>query len=251
MALSINGPGSTLIVGDSLISTGSSICRFRFADGARVCTADGRQSSVKLSSNPCQLTVVSDGCVYVALFGGHVVALSPHIEPCSVIGEGRLHISSGVTGVCVSADAVFVSESMAHCVSVFRRVDGAFVRRIGSLGGGTVDGQLSWPGALCLTAAGRHIAVTDLGNHRVAVFSVTGEFVRNVGAGVLKTPHGIACSVFDELVVADRGNGCVRVFSDVGDLLKTFGEGDFTGVVIAGDTVLSQDCTGERCVVWV
>jgi hypothetical protein len=191
---------------------------------------------------------VSDGCVYVALFGGHVVALSPHLEPCGVIGEGRL---SGVTGVCVSVDAVFVSESMAHCVSVFRRVDGAFVRRIGSPDGGTVDGQLSWPGALCLTAAGRHIAVTDVGNHRVAVFSVDGEFVRNVGAGVLKTPHGIASSAFDELVVADRGNGCVRVFSDVGELLKTFGEGDFTGVVIAGDMVLSQDCTGERCVVWV
>jgi hypothetical protein len=41
----------------------------------------------------------------------------------------------------------------------------------------------------------------------------------------------------------------VRVFSDGGDLLKTFGEGDFTGVAMHGDTLFAQD-RDEKCCVW-
>jgi hypothetical protein len=70
----------------------------------------------------------------------------------------------------------------------------------------------------------RHVAVADLDNHRVSVFSVDGEFIRHVGVGVLSHPMGVAVSAFDELVVADSSNGCLRVFSSTGDLLATVGD---------------------------
>jgi hypothetical protein len=77
------------------------------------------------------------------------------------------------------------------------------------------------------------------------VFSVEGVFIRHVG--VLKNPHGVACSAFDELVVADCYNKRVIVFT-VGDWLKTMGCGDFTGVAIHGGTIFAQDSTSEKCV---
>jgi hypothetical protein len=69
----------------------------------------------------------------------------------------------------------------------------------------------------------RHVAVANHWSSRVSVFSIDGQFIRNVGVSVLTRPEGVACSAFDELIVADTGNHRVVVFSDVGDLLMTFG----------------------------
>jgi hypothetical protein len=98
---------------------------------------------------------------------------------------------------------------------------------------------------------GRHVAVAEVGNHRVSVFGVTGRFVRHVGVGVLSNPRGVACSTFDELVVADTGHRCVRLFSDAGEVVKSFGDGDATGVALRGCTVYVQECDTSRCVVYV
>jgi hypothetical protein len=96
--------------------------------------------------------------------------------------------------------------------------------------------------------ASRHGDVTSQSpNNRVSVFSVEGEFVRHVGVGVLKYPHGVACSASDELVVADAGSGRIVVFSASGELLTTVGCGAFTGVAIHGGTIFAQDHKNEKC----
>jgi hypothetical protein len=149
--------------------------------------------------------------------------------------------------VCADHDIIMVSEAAAHRISVFKRGDGALLRRFGSEGSG--DGQLRWPLGLCFMSGDRHVAVADYKNHRVSILSLEGEFVRHVGAGKLKDPHGVACSAFDELVVADYGNKRVAVFSASGELLKTVSGGDFTGVAIHGGTIFTQDYK-SKCILF-
>ncbi len=95
----------------------------------------------------------------------------------------------------------------------------------------------------------RHVAVAEIGNHRLSLFCIDGEFIRHVGVGILKEPFGVACSAFDEVVVADSNSRRVVVFSDVGELLMTFGDGAFTGVAVHGSTVFAQNLA-TQCVVW-
>ncbi len=163
-----------------------------------------------------------------------VQVLTPTLDFHAFIGVGQL--TAGPAGVCANADIVVVSEAAAHAISVFNRCDGALLRRFGSEGSG--DSQLIWPRGLCFMLP---TAVA------LSVFSVEGEFVRHIGVGQLKVPHGVACSASDQLVVADFGNNRIFVFSATGELLKTIRNRLFTGVAMRGDTVFVHD-SGEKCV---
>jgi DNA-binding beta-propeller fold protein YncE len=176
-----------------------------------------------------------------------VQVLTPRLDFHGFVGVGQL---LGPCGVCADDDVIVVSEADAHRISVFKRSDGALLRRFGSQGSG--DGQLYNPGGLCFTSGHRHVAVADAGNDRVSVFSVEGEFVRHVGVGELRHTHGVACSAFDEIVVADRGNLRVVVFS-ASEMLHTMRDGAFTGVAIHGATIFAQtyDVASDECVVFV
>jgi hypothetical protein len=81
------------------------------------------------------------------------------------------------------------------------------------------------------------------------VFSIDGEFIRHVGVGVLNSPHGVACSTFDELVVADTTNRRVVVFSRGGEVLTTTPCGSVQGIAMHGGAIFAQDYGDERCVV--
>jgi hypothetical protein len=187
-------------------------------------------------NNPAQVCIAPDGFVFVAdSANSRVQVLTPSLDFHGFIGEGLL---SGLVGVCATTDVVIVSEYRRCCIAVFNRVDGELLRRFGCEGSG--DGQLGFPGGLCFMSGDRHVAVAEGTNHRVSVFSVDGEFIRHVGAGLLKTPHGVACSAFDELVVPDHGNRCLRVFSATGDVLATVAAVAFTGVAVHRSTVFAS-----------
>jgi DNA-binding beta-propeller fold protein YncE len=190
--------------------------------------------------------VASDDFVFVADSGNkRVQVLTPRLDFHGFVGVGQL---SGPSGVCADDAVIAVSETTAHRVSVFTRCDGALLRRFGSYGG-SGDGQLNWPQGLCFMSDHHHVAVAELMNDRVSVFSVEGEFVRHVGVGMLHDPSGVTCSAFDELVVADRGNSRVVVLSAGGELLSTMGNGDFAGVAMRGGTIFAQTYHSGKCVV--
>jgi hypothetical protein len=175
-----------------------------------------------------------------------VQVLTPGLSLHGRLGEGVLWSPAGV---CANTDVVVVCEPDDNRVSVFSRGDGALLRRFGCEGSG--DGELRFPTSLRFVHGDRRVAVADLENDRVSVFSVDGEFVRHVGVGLLNGPLSVVCTPCDELVVADSENRCVRVFSDTGELLMTFGDDDFQGVALLGNTVLAQAAQGSRCVVFV
>jgi DNA-binding beta-propeller fold protein YncE len=96
---------------------------------------------------PQQACVAHDGFVFIAEYGNNrVQVLTPTLDFHGFIGQGQLERP---VGVCANADVVVVSESDAHRVSVFKRRDGALLRRFASVGRGS--GQLMAPCGLCYT----------------------------------------------------------------------------------------------------
>jgi DNA-binding beta-propeller fold protein YncE len=246
--VAVSRDGSTLLVSD--YSGGSSaIHAFRISDGSRLRVIGTRGDGPLQFKGPRQVWVASDDFVFVAEYGNErVQVLTPRLDFHGFMGVGQL---SGPVGVCADDDVIMVSEENAHRISVFKRSDGALLRRFGCRGTG--DGQLKNPLALCFMSGHRHVAVADAGNDRVSVFGVEGEFVRHVGVGKLSLPAGVACSAFDEIVVADWCYNRVVVFSASGEMLHTMRGGAFTGVAIHGGTIFAQTCdiavVSDECVV--
>jgi tripartite motif-containing protein 2/3/tripartite motif-containing protein 71 len=244
--VAVSVDGATLLLSDSKWRSSHTVHVFSLAavrSGRRVLGGLG-DGPLQLNG-PRQVCIAPDGFVFVAEYGNHrVQVLTPDLAFHAFIGQGQL---KGPFGVCANADVVVVSEFDMHRISVFNRADGALVRQFGCEGGG--DGQLMFPHALCFISGGRRVAVADETNRRVSVFSIDGEFIRHVGAGVLRGPSGIAASAYDELVVADRVNCSLYVFSAAGDLLTSVGDRRFTGVVVRGGSVFGVDV--DAGVVWV
>jgi DNA-binding beta-propeller fold protein YncE len=240
--VAVSRDGCTLLVSD--YDGGShAIHVFRVVDGSRLRVIGSRGDGPLQFKKPRQVWVASDDFVFVAEYGnGRVQVLTPTLDFHGFVGVGLL---SSPVGVCANDAVVVASEYAAHRISVFRRCDGALLRRFGCRGSG--DGQLSFPRGLCFMSGHRHAAVADHENSRVSVFSVEGEFVRHVGVGKLRYPSGVACSAFDEIVVADAGNDLVVVFSVSGEILHTMGDGRFTGVAIHGSTIFAQTYFNDKC----
>jgi DNA-binding beta-propeller fold protein YncE len=241
--VAVSRDGSTLLVSGWKVGS-HAIHTFRVGDGSRLRVIGGAGDGPLQFNQPRQVWVASDDFVFVADDGNdRVQVLTPRLDFHNFVGVGQLIRPSGV---CADAAVIVVSACNAR-ISVFKRRDCTLLRRFGSEGSG--DGQLHWPQGLCFMSRHSHVAVADCGNDRVSVFSVEGKFVRHVGVGTLRSPTGVACSAFDELVVADNGSSRVVVFSASGETLHTMGRGDFTGVAIHGGTIFAQESVSEKCVV--
>jgi tripartite motif-containing protein 2/3 len=243
--VAVSRDGSTLLVSD--YHGGShAIHEFRVADGLRLRVVGGEGDGPLQFNGPRQVWIGPDDHAFVAdCSNNRVQVLTPRLDFHSFVGVGQLSLPNGV---CADDAVVVVSEQNAHRITVFRRSDGALLRRFGSLGSGV--GQLHCPQGLCFTSGQRHIAVADQGNSRVSVFSMDGDFVRHVGVGELSNPCGVACSASDELVVASYGSSCIVVFSASGDMLKTVGSGHLSGVTVHRGTVVAQDDLNSKCLLF-
>jgi tripartite motif-containing protein 2/3/tripartite motif-containing protein 71 len=243
----VSRDGRTLLVSDYMGGS-HAIHEFDVLDGSRRRVV-GRQGDGPLQFRyPSQVCIAPDDFVFVAELGNRrVQVLTPTLDFHCFVGVGQL---SHPIGVCANADVVVATELGKQCIVVFRRGDGALLRRFGSFGDGY--SQLLSPDALCFMSDHEHVAVADSENCRVSVFSIAGDFIRHVGAGVLSYPRSVACSAFDELVVADSFNRRVVVFSASGEPLKTMGSSAFRGVVVHGGAVYVHDPDGggDKCVVF-
>jgi DNA-binding beta-propeller fold protein YncE len=243
--LAVNRDGSTLLFTDGIGS--HAIHAFSVADGSRLRAVGSRGNGPLQFSIPQQIWIAPDGFAFVADFIlGRVQVLTPSLDFHGFVGVGSLHYPAGV---CANADVVVVSGSFpVSRISVFNRRDGSLLRRFGTFGSG--DGELNTLCGLCFINDDRHIAVADIRNNRVSVFSVDGQFIRHVGVGVLNNPRGVACSTVHELVVADSGNRRIAVFSASGDFIATsYVDGGCTDVAVHGSTVFALSGRSQ-CVVF-
>ncbi len=110
--------------------------------------------------------------------------------------DGDLYVLDGAAGTVSQYSAANVLKSV-----------------IGSSGAGR--GQLLSPQALAVGLDGL-IYVADTGNNRVQVFDSSGSVVRQIGAGLLSSPRGVAVTG-ESVVVSDTGNGRLQLFGSDGN----------------------------------
>ncbi len=77
-----------------------------------------------------------------------------------------------------NTDVIAVSEEMKHRIRVFAWADGSVLAQFGRVGWG--PGKLRFPRGLRLLCDGNELVVADSDNHRLCLFTVTGEFVSTV-----------------------------------------------------------------------
>lgn len=115
-----------------------------------------------------------------------------------------------------NAGAIVVSESSSHRISVFSWADGTVRAQFGSRG--DCPGQLLWPRGIRLLADGSGVMVADCNNHRLCVFTMSGDFVTEVGSKkqCLCYPHdALECVVDGSFIVASsQHNSLIKVNRD-------------------------------------
>jgi len=141
-------------------------------------------------------------------------------------GVGNGHFQSPSGGVAFDGEGnLVVSDRFNHRIQVFRYIDGAHLRNIGSEGKG--NGQFNQPWGIAFDGAG-HIIVSEYGGHRVQVLRYSdGAHVRTIkgsGNGQFYQPTGIAVDGEGNIAVYDSDNYRVQVhrLSD-GAYIRTIG----------------------------
>jgi tripartite motif-containing protein 2/3/tripartite motif-containing protein 71 len=137
--------------------------------------------------------------------------------PIEKLGAPTLTIEgvSAPWGVAVSKRGeTLVTESTAHCVSVFSP-RGKILRTFGSYGSG--PGQLDSPRGLAITGDGE-ILVADRNNHRIQKFTADGKFLQAVGVegkGHLEftRPRGLIYNPSNNRVYVTDSNHRVQVLN--------------------------------------
>jgi WD40 repeat protein len=213
-------------------STGRTINVLRAADSAFLHSISGGGRRPLEFNDIRQVCTSSDGFVFVADGrNNRVVVLTPQLGFHGVIG---VHVLDRPEGVCVGDDVVVVSEELRHCITVFRRRDGALLRRFGSARGRVASSKLRSPGQLCFMTASRCVAVANRGHYRVSVFTAEGVFIRHIGGNFIV--RSIVCSAFDELVVASTSE--VYVYDRSGTACRVIKGLHWPGAAVRNDGIL-------------
>lgn len=89
----------------------------------------------------------------------------------------------------------------------------------------TKIGETSFAGArdMVITKDG-HIYIADTGNRRILVSDLQGNYIREIGAGVLITPSGVFVTDDNHVYVADRDAKKVFVFDQDGNVINEYGK---------------------------
>lgn len=88
---------------------------------------------------------------------------------------------------------------------------------------------VKYPRQIVCDSAG-NVYVADRDNHRIRVFTATGEQLRTFGEKKLDSPWGIAIDSNGRIYVSEYGNHCISVFTPEGNFITSFGKkGDRPG----------------------
>ena len=143
-------------------------------------------------------------------------------------GNYKINYFAKETGKCdfsvkVNEDHVYGSPSFAV------KVKPSHFKPVLSFGQqGTALGMLLSPWGVAVNER-NEIAVTEIGNNRIQIFSSDGTFLRSFGKkgdkqGEFNFPTGIAFDKNGHIVVVDGNNHRIQVFTEQGEFLSQFGE---------------------------
>ena len=183
--------------------------------------------------DPAKIAFTGDNNILVAEHSGkRVQEVSLTGESVRIIGEGV--INDNVSGVATNDEFIVVAKSHTESdnrVLVFDACTGDLVRSFGAYGG--APGQINrFVSAVRISPDGTHVFVAEgdgAGVSRVSQFTITGEFVKVIGAGDLKAPADFAFAASGDIVVVDApAEGAQRVVVYATDaeakVVRQFGE---------------------------
>jgi hypothetical protein len=202
-----------------------------------------------ISSGYGGLCVSPDGdSVLVAEQSNHRVQQVRIVDGAWVrfVGEGVLKAPQYVD---CNADAIAVSETTLHRISVLSWTDGSVRAQFGSMG--SDPGQLHWPCGVRLLADGSGLVVADPRENQLCVFATSGEFVRSVGTeetGLYYPCDVLQCASDGSFIVANTLRHNLMKVSRDGSELKVYGENDNGGCEFIDPTALAA-LSGGRMVV--
>jgi tripartite motif-containing protein 71 len=219
--------GLVIVVDDSTMQ----LHMHSLADGSLVRRVGSKGSGKgQFNSYWCGLCVSPDGdSVLVAEAHNNRVQQVRIVDGSWVrfVGEGVLKYPQFVD---CNADVIAVSEPGCYRISVLSWADGSVRAQFGSEGSGR--GQLDWPRGVRLLADGSGLVVADNNNHRLCVFTLSGEFVAEVGSREqgLNGPFDVLeCASDGSFIVANRGHDLVKLSRD-GAKVEVYGKkGDGNG----------------------
>ena len=225
-------------------------------DGTAGFSGDGGPAGTARVDSPRGLATSTDGALFVADTGNHVVRrVGTDGSISTVAGDGTAGFSgdggpatsaqlSSPHGVAVGADgAVFVADTGNHVV---RRVgtDGSISTVAGDGtagfsgdGGPATSGQLRAPWSVALAPTGQ-LVISDRDDHRLRSVATDGTISTIAGTGVagfagdggpataaqLASPTHVAVDATGRLAIADGGNHRIRVIAD-GTIATEAGDG--------------------------
>jgi hypothetical protein len=205
------------------------------ADGALLHTVGDKGCGPLHFHDIGQACACADGFVFVAdARNNRIVVLTPQLGFHGFVG---MHVLGRPIGVCADADVVVVSEQCRHCITVFRRSDGALLRRFGSARGRDAGMKLQSPDELCFMPGNQRIAVVHGPGFGVSVFTIHGALIRRISESG-SPAWCIACSAFDELVVTTDTE--IRVYNSDGEVCRTVVGSFYRGVAVREHGILAR-----------
>jgi DNA-binding beta-propeller fold protein YncE len=177
-------------------------------------------------SFPYGIEIAADGNIYVAdSYNGNISVFdkSGSFLNYFAVHEEKL---TQPAAMYLKGKELYVTNLDPGYVLVFNVESGELLRQIGSEGEGL--GQLLFPNDVVIGPDG-NIYVSDTGNNRIQVYTITGEFIKtmDIDSNLIYSPRGIAFSSKDHLVIASKLNNDITVWDLSGKQLSRFGDDVF------------------------
>ena len=157
--------------------------------------------------------------IYVA--NGGLSYGNSYISVFSVTGEytDRFCIGQVVnpTGIAISGDNVFVSDSFFCCVNKFTFPGFQFVSNVGEEGSDVEE--FDYPRNL--TLADGYVCVADCRNNRIAVMSTELDHENYITHPTMRRPCDVKVNNNKVYVLSDRDSPCLHVFSLSGEKIRS------------------------------
>ena len=121
------------------------------------------------------------------------------------------------SGIAVSGDNVFVSDTMLHCVFKFKYPTFISVSKVGKEGTGV--GKFRYP--FSLTVADGYVYVADCYNNRIAVMSTGLQHSKHITHQTMTSPCDVKVNNNKLYVLSYTDSPCLHVFSLTGEKIRS------------------------------
>ena len=148
------------------------------------------------------------------IYGSNISVFSVTGEYIDRVCERQVSYPSGIS---ISGDNVFVSDTGLHCVFKFKFPTFISVSKVGK--GGTGVGEFRYPHSL--TVADGYVYVADCNNNRIAVMSTGLQHSNYITHQTMTSPRDVRANNNQLYVLSDTDSPCLHVFSLTGEKIRS------------------------------